>query len=270
LIKDKLIGVIRKVVKKFTIIAVLLWVVGACLKQPENSVVPHIELQSIVTKGEFASTGNADTLIVTIKFTDGDGDLGVNGGETAIYSSATDSVDLNLTYYYVYDSAKNTFWYPVHYPNLKLAKGYHYVNYASRRKIHNHPFDTLPALSCAAWENYQGTPADTLYAITNQLYFNFFLYLYTKNADGTYTYVDPVTYFSFANGCNKNLFNSRFPVLSSDLGKQSSLDGTITYKYQSKGLYLQFHGKTLKIKVFIYDRAFHKSNLIESDDFTLK
>jgi hypothetical protein len=93
--------------------------------------------------------------------------------------------------------------------------------------------------------------------------------LYIKNPDGTYTYFDPTTLYPLAQ-CTPNFFNGRFPILSSDLGKKSSLDGTITYKYQSAALYFLFHGKTLKIKAYILDRAFHKSNVVESGDFVIK
>jgi hypothetical protein len=94
--------------------------------------------------------------------------------------------------------------------------------------------------------------------------------VFIKNPDGkTYTHVDPVTYFSFEQ-CAPNFFNGRFPVLSSDLGKKSSLDGTIIYKYSSAGIYAQFHGKTIKVNVYILDRAFHQSNSVESDDIIIK
>ncbi len=242
---------------------ILVWVVGACLKQPENSVIPTITLQSVNFKHVFPVA--ADTLIVTLKFTDGDGDLGINGDETAIYTSASDSTDINSPFYYVYDSAKNTVWYYVHEPNVSLPKGYHYVNYASHRNIHTHPFDTLPsAPTCANWE-FRASPADTLYIQDNPYNNNFFMDVYIKNPSGTYTYFDITTLYPLAE-CTPNAFNGRFPILSSDLGKKSSLDGTITYKYQSAGLYLHFEGETLKIKVYILDRAFHKSNVVESGD----
>jgi hypothetical protein len=212
-----------------------------------------------------------DTLIVTVTFKDGDGDLGVNGDETAIYTSPADSTDLRTPYYYYYDSAKNTIWYPTHDPNMVFSqKGRHYVNYASYRKIRTFPFDTLSAtVNCANWE-FRSNPADTLCIRNNPYSNNFFMDVFTKNPDGkTYTHVDPVTYFSFEE-CQPNFFNGTFPVLSSDLGKTNPLDGTIIYKYISAGIYIQFRGKTLKVKVYILDRAFHQSNSVESDDIIIK
>jgi len=249
---------------------ILTWVVGACLKQPENSIIPQISMQSIVFKKEFVVSGKPDTLIITLKFTDGDGDLGINADETAIYRSPTDSTDINTPYYFVYDSSKNTVWYYTHGNNVTLPKGYKYVNYASYRTIHTVPFDTLPGnLSCKNWE-LRATPADTLYIQANPYNNNIFVDIYIKNPSGSYTYFDPNNIYPFGNLCVTNFFNGRFPILSSDLGKKSSLEGTITYKIQSAGLYIFLHGQTVKVKTYILDRAFHKSNVAESDDFIIQ
>ena len=247
----------------------LMWVVGACLKPPENSVTPHIELQSVDFKNEYLSTKNPDTLIITLKFTDGDGDLGINGDDTVIFVNSTEYVDINTPYYFAYDSSKNAVWYYTHGNNVRLPKGYKYVNYASYRTIHTLPFDTLPGgLTCKDWE-YRAAPADTLYIQSNPYNNNIFVDLYMKNADGSYAYFDPTNIYPFGNLCVTNFFNGRFPVLSSDLGKKSSLEGTITYKIQSAALYIFLKGQTIKLKVSILDRAFHKSNLVESEDFVI-
>jgi hypothetical protein len=254
-------------IRNFGFSLILMWCIGGCLKQPENSIIPSIQFQSVSFKHEMPKA--ADTLIITLKFTDGDGDLGVNGDETAIYTSPSDSTDITTPFYYIYDSAKNTTWYYSHYNNITLPKGYKYVNYASYRTIHTLPFDTLPGtLNCKNWE-LRVSPADTLYIQQNPYAYNLFMDVYTKNPDGSYTLFDPSIYFTSLTQCSSNVFDGRFPILSSDLGKKSSLDGTITYKYQSAALYLLFHSKTLKIKVYILDRAFHKSNVAESDDFTI-
>jgi len=257
-------------IRNFMVILLLMWIVDACLKQPENSIIPQISLQSIDFKKEFIVNGNPDTLIIVIKFTDGDGDLGLNTDETAIYNG-TDSVDINTPFYYVYDSSKNSIWYYTHSKKLTLPKGYRYVNYASYRTIHTLPFDTLPGnVTCKNWE-IQSAPADTLYIQTNPYNNNFFVDLYSKNSDGTYTFIDSTDPNRFpGNLCSTNFFNSRFPILSSDLGKKSSLDGTITYKYQSAAFYYLFHGQTMQAHIYILDRALHKSNLIVSDDFVIK
>jgi len=98
---------------------------------------------------------------------------------------------------------KIPFGYYTHKNNLALPKGYHYVNYASHRKIHTHPFDTLPgAVNCKNWE-FRASPADTLYIQNNPYNNNFFMDLYIKNPDGTYTYFDPTTLYPLAQ-CTPN------------------------------------------------------------------
>jgi len=254
-------------IRNFTLILILTWVVGACLKQPENSIVPQIQLQSLLFKHEFPVA--SDTLIITVKFTDGDGDLGINGDETAIYRSAVDSTDINTPFYYVYDSTKKLCGGSIcltHKNSYTLPAGAHYVNYKMKRTIPS--ADTLPSLSCKNWE-LRASPADTLYIQTNPYNNNIFVDIYTKDGSGSYTYFDPNNVYPFGNLCVTNFFNGRFPILSSDLGKKSSLDGTITYKIQSAGLYIFLHGKTIKVKTYILDREFHKSNIAESDDFNI-
>ena len=75
----------------------------------------------------------------------------------------------------------------------------------------------------------------------------------------------------FARGKQVGVFrNGRFKVLSSDLGRISPLEGNLTYTIQSTALYLFLQGKTLKLKSYILDRALHKSNVIESEDFAIR
>src|SRR6478609_8871890 len=98
LIKDKLMRWIRN----FTVILVLVWLVGGCLKQPENSIIPQIDFQNFSFKK--GNSVSFDTLTIALKFDDGDGDLGIdiNRNETAIYTSPTDSTDINTPYYFAY------------------------------------------------------------------------------------------------------------------------------------------------------------------------
>ncbi len=255
-------------IRNFAVILILMWVVGACLKPPENSIIPQIQIQNVVFKKGNLNAHIDDSLTITLTFKDGDGDLGINTDETAIYTSPTDSTDINTPYYFVYDSAANSIWYYTHSGSIVLPKGYHYVNYASHRNIHTPPFDTLPStLTCKYWEIPQSRP-DTLYRQTNPYNSNFFMDFYTKNQDGSYTYFDLNSDSYAISGCLVTI--NRFPILSSDLGKKSPLDGTITYKYTSVAIYLLFHNQTLKVKIYIMDRAFHKSNISESEDFVVK
>src|SRR3979490_880051 len=61
---------------------------NACFKAPEFSIVPEIEYNDIIfRKGATPIKGEptpADTLILTINFKDGGGDLGLDATETGI------------------------------------------------------------------------------------------------------------------------------------------------------------------------------------------
>jgi hypothetical protein len=60
-----------------------------------------------------------------------------------------------------------------------------------------------------------------------------------------------------------------FPNLSTDEGKKSPLDGTLKYSINSFALKSTFSIKILKIQIYITDRAFHRSNVVEKEGFTL-
>lgn len=254
-------------IKKFIAILILMWITGSCYKPSEDSIIPQIQLQGIDFKHEFPT--NPDVLTLTLKFKDGDGDLGINGDETEIYTSPTETKDISTPTYYYYQLSKINTWFTTHKSNEVLKSGYEYVTYASHRKIHSLPFDTLPELNCKNWE-LRLNPVDTFYIQQNPYANNIFVYLYIKNQNGSYIYFDPADLYPFGDRCVTNFFHGRFEVLSSDPGRKSPLEGTITYRIQSSALYLNLHGKTVKLKIHILDRAFHKSNLIESDDFVIR
>jgi hypothetical protein len=152
---------------------------------------------------------------------------------------------------------------------VPLQPGYKWINYNTKKTVPQ--FDTLPAINCSNWEqvnNTSGIVTDTLYITQNEKAYNINVLLFIKNSSGVYQPFDPNAYFQFP-GCNPNLLRGTFKDLSSDRGKNSPIEGTFRYNVQSAALNLLFAGKTLKIQVYIMDRALHKSNVIEKSDFTL-
>ncbi len=275
-------------IRNFGASLILMGVIGACLKQPELSVIPKISIQSAsFVKGSTSTT--SDTIIMVLNFADGDGDLGLNQDETAIYLSSTDSIDVNSTpFYFVYDSTQPTpsTFYVTHNNSLTTADfvkdqlpGGHYVDFASVRKHKTtQAFDTLPALACKSWEIRQATQVapivskDTLYIQNNPNGNNIFAAIYyTPNLSQPFKLFDFNAYFNqtFSSDCVENFSNGRFPVLSSNLGSNSPLQGTLTWKFQSDGLYAIFHGTTIKLTIYITDRALHKSNVVTSNDIVI-
>lgn len=85
--------------KKFRFLGtlvVLFWVLQSCYKEPEFDAVPEISFQSIrreIRVDQFTGA-NKDSVIISLGFRDGDGDLGLNESEKAL-------AEARLNYNYV-------------------------------------------------------------------------------------------------------------------------------------------------------------------------
>lgn len=251
-----------KWIKNLVIGVSLMAIVGACLKQPEYSVIPEITFNQIYfVKGDLTK-GVSDSLVLKFDFKDGDGDLGVGSLDSS------SSLNYFNPWYYAYRTTD----FQIGYTNdrtITLPTGYKWINYQVKKKVAQ--FDTLPDINCSNWEqinNTSGSVSDTLYITQNAKAYNINVDLYTKDGSGQYVKFNPATYFTFP-GCNPNLFRGTFKDLSSDRGKNSPIEGTFRYNIQSAALNLIFGSKTLMIRVYILDRQFHQSNVIEYKDFRL-
>jgi hypothetical protein len=254
-------------IRNFSVLVVLILLVDSCLKQPEYSVVPEINLVDLTFKPGDHKNLIADTLKITIHFQDGDGDLGIGASDSS-------SLNFQSPWYYAYDTVNFDIGYTSD-KNLTLPGAFKFINYKARKLPQ---FDTIPSLDCANWEELLATNGsgqtsvkDTIYVRQNTRAFNIFVDVYEKNtADGTYTLFDPATYSGFPfPSCNVNFFRATFPNLSTDEGKKSPLDGTLKYGFASFTLPGIFSIKTLQLQIHITDRAFNKSNVIITKDFTL-
>jgi hypothetical protein len=126
----------------------------------------------------------------------------------------------------------------------------------------------LPPLVCGSWEQLRDKdshPIDTVYTKQNARAYNVTVDVYAKNSSGDYVPYSPANY-DFTN-CSYNLFRSTFPDLSN--GRQTALDGVITFRITSYSLQAFFNTQTLKMDITINDRAFHYSNTVEKKDFKL-
>jgi hypothetical protein len=235
-------------------------ILTACFEPPAFSVIPSIEYRSIIFK-DIADPSLADSLILTLGFKDGDGDLGIDPSET--------HEPYNDKYYYAFTDATLTKSIPVSVLNPNFT----YITYKTQRNNHNqHVNDTLPSFSnpanCLNWEiRTLNSKIDTFYFQINLHHYNIFVRYFIKNTDGSYKEFDWQKEFPYPN-CGIP-FHGRFPILSKDLSRKVPLDGTIRYGMTSTGFLILFSIKTLKLKVTIEDRLFHKSDTISTPDFTL-
>jgi hypothetical protein len=222
-------------------------VIFSCFDPPQYSPVPSIDLASLKFK-EVGGVSEPDSIIISLNFKDGDGDLGLD---------ASSFVDQNIPYNnkYYFKFSDDTF-----------------LNYKAKRTNPN--YDTLPAFvkpyNCINWEIFTENQVvkDTIYFELNPDHYNIFVDFLVKNSDGSFTEFDWRKEFAYPN-CGIP-FDGRFPILSKDLSQKSPLEGEIRYGMVSTGFKILFSIKTLKLRIKIQDRALNKSNEIETPEFTLQ
>src|SRR5690606_28240519 len=61
----------------------------SCVKPPDYPIEPVIEFERMSRNTMFQGNTNTDSVVVTISFTDGDGDLGSNDGTMGIFLKDT-------------------------------------------------------------------------------------------------------------------------------------------------------------------------------------
>lgn len=218
---------------------VFMAIVDSCFSPPIYSIVPEIEFDNIYYGKAKAGVG-LDSIVISLKFKDGDGDLGLNTTEA-------DTV-FRLQSYFTFQGALVTYKIKRQNPSLGLP-------------------DFVTPFSCTNWDvrkNNSGVVLDTLYTVYNPNYYNIFVDFYVNDIR-----FDPATYFTYP-GCSIGGYNGRFPVLSVDIGKKSPLDGKITYSLKGVAFDFLFSINQLKLKIRIQDRALHKSNEITTPAFTLQ
>lgn len=220
----------------------------SCFDPPEYPVVPEIEFENIVFK-DIPDPSEPDSLLLFIKFRDGDGNLGLEPNETGCYLSGNDTICFNEKFFYrsVIDGRP--------------------LNYAEKRT--NPDFADLPdyvkPFDCINWEivyDNAGLPTDTVYFELNPNHYNIFIDFLVKQADGSFEEFDWREEFC-------TTYDGRFPILAKDknLSVAGPIEGTLRYAMLSTGFKFQFSIKTLKLRVQIQDRLLNKSNIIETPEF---
>lgn len=259
--------------------------ISSCFEPPEYPFEPEITFRSIKYV-EVADLPNgesmADSLILTIRFRDGDGNLGLTSTERR--------PPYNDRWYYVREplnlddkifpencrtyAAQHRCWFvPVPRPEY-MAEFNKYIDYSSKR-ANVAPYDTLKPFikpyNCENWEVIRDDDdkiVDTLYFTLNKHYSNIFVEFQTKNGDNTYTPFDWGSFLTYPS-CEVQGFNGRFPLLNNP-SDATPLEGDIKYAMPSPFFRIIFGAKTLRLRVYIEDRALNKSNEIFTDDFNFQ
>jgi len=259
----------RKTIIQLICLAVIFIAIG-CVDVPEFPEEPTISFNKVEFKfidDPSTSDSEYDSLEITINFMDGNGDLGIDADD--LYPPFNDS------YYF---------------PNLILnPDSARLITYSDRKLIE---YDTLPEFNadteCTSWfivrqnaqnsqlfleidgvyyfdeiKNYIG---DTLYFQRNKYHNNFYIDIYEKQGDEFALYDFP------APGCEIP-YNGRFPTKINPGGPNNSraLEGTLKRTIgMNPAFWFGSHNDILMLEIYIYDRAFNKSNVIRSPEFRLE
>ncbi|MEI9920280.1 MAG: hypothetical protein WDO14_16010 [Bacteroidota bacterium] len=263
-------------------------IISSCFNPPEYPDTPEIVFKSVdFVKGGTTADGTpaADSVILKLSFKDGDGDIGIAADE--IYPPFNDR------WYYTKSRLGPDFTRPPGYD----CSGYigkcdylttldelpKYVDYADRTKTPG--YDTLKPFikpfNCTNWEvvsyDQDNDPTtapvilDTLFFVLNPHYNNLFVEFQVKTDDpaNPFETFDEDTFFNYPS-CGIRTFYGRIPILSENLSRSTPLEGEIRYAIQSRFFTTIFGAKTLRLRVYIEDRALNASNVVFTREFNLR
>lgn len=267
-----------KLIKNFSWTILLMWMVGACLAPPDYPITPQISIvNEELSFGK--NPAGLDSLEIVLNFTDGDGDLGLP-------TTIGDAKDDQVYYYFIKPSGeielstldKSNINYKFKRLNPKYELPDRIVPSSLERPYLNKPDRTkkLPNFespySCNSWEvkKKSNGDLDTIYFERNANSFNVFVDYFIRNDnDNKFKEFKIDSVFTYPRCGDISLNGARMPILSKDPSKKAPLDGKIRFWIRSFGFEASFGAKTIKIQVSIQDRALHRSNIVESKEFSL-
>lgn len=264
-------------------------VMGACFDPPEFPIVPVIDFESIYFK-EASGVGVKDSLVVTISFRDGDGDLGLSSTEIeppyhdVNYFLANNGELSQVEKFSPYNNLPQFLKVPSGSAGkLVTVRTAEDPAYSGKLPSFNDPYSctffTYTSLYVseedkAIFENtdinidsiYKSDRfpdvyvlLDTFYYQRNPNYANIEVEFLVKEG-GEYVVFDWEKEF-----CTIS-FNQRFPRLSE---KEGPLEGDLQYAMVTSGIRSIFSIKPMKLRIKIRDRALNTSNIVETPEFTL-
>jgi len=204
-------------------------VIIGCERPPELPNTPIINFESV----RFATgTNGFDSLIVSIGFEDGNGDLGLEGSENA---PPYQPLDFPL-------NAQDDF---IFFGDPEAPTEFHVCDFV----IQDVTDDEI---------------LDTVYVEINQNSFNIEVDFFLKQ-DGIYDEFDWRREFGQFSCIT---FDGRYPLLNT-AEFDRPLAGSLSYSMVSSGFLPLFGNDTLQLRIQIKDRALNISNTVESKDFVV-
>ena len=289
-----------KIIKGIAIFSIFITLFGSCFDQPEFPNVPEIEIESYKFKP--GVSGDPDSLIVSIKFKDGNGDLGFSAVDTRDISDP-----YNAMYYFLENGngglEKVTTKSPA--PSLPTlltpaTQSGKLIRYRTRKNPeysflppYTHPYsctsyvydsiyveEGFKSIFDASYNvkdtfkilNYPEINTsttvymliDTFYYEPNPNHYNIEVDFMVKRDNPATSEVEFEEFDWRENYCST--YDGRFPRLTEN---SRPVEGTLKYAMNSTGFYILFRQETLKLRIQIKDRALNKSNITETAEFKL-
>ena len=269
-------------------ILVLVSIIQGCYDIPTFSDVPSISFNKV----EFFDVNSGqDSLLITINFADGDGDIGLNDDYNYLdaFQSNEYLIDGNDGYIdiseideliTIKDVGKDIAPLYEHFNTGSKSKStlttippfdppYQYTNWLINPKITLIDLDTV--FSGGNWQIRQRyievQMSDTVFFMLNENHFNFFVDFYYKDSPtDEFKKFNWVTDITFPPGQPPH---GRVPILHNP-NEEGIIEGTIKYGFVSSGLLNLFEDKILKLQIRIQDRALNSSQTVETPEFTLR
>ena len=240
---------------KYTYLIFIFLIVFSCDQNENISVIPTITFESLEYK-KSPNNISQDSLILTINFIDGDGDLGLSNDEINFPYHPYNAIIDDDFVWVTYGSQDITTPFYVYQPD---GSYYFYSDDDDRTPFNcsDYIIDTVNTT----------TVLDTFYIQKNENNKNIFIEFYKKNGN-EFEFIDWTRIFDQEFGCGIN-FDSRFPRLNIGSSSQS-LNGKLRYGMVSYGFNSVLSNDIFKIKVKIKDRNLNTSNIAESPEVTLE
>ena len=227
----------------------------SCIEDNNVSDIPSISYESLEFK-KSDNSFNQDSLIITINFIDGDGNLGLSNDENNYpYHPYNAIIDQEFNWITL---GSNNVTPPLY---IYEPNGVYYL-YSNE--------DNRPSYNC---EDYiidtvnTTNKLDTFYIQKNENNKNIFIEFYKKE-NNEFVLIDWKRIFDEEYGCGID-FNSRFPPLNISNSSQL-LSGKLRYGMVSYGFEMILKNDIFKLKILIKDRELNTSNIIETPEVTLE
>ena len=227
----------------------------SCIEDNNVSDIPSISYESLEFK-KSDNSFNQDSLIITINFIDGDGNLGLSNDENNYpYHPYNAIIDQEFNWITL---GSNNVTPPLY---IYEPNGVYYL-YSNE--------DNRPSYNCEDYiiDTVNSTnKLDTFYIQKNENNKNIFIDFYKKE-NNEIEIIDWKRIFDEEYGCGID-FNSRFPPLNISNSSQL-LSGKLRYGMVSYGFEMILKNDIFKLKIHIKDRELNTSNIIETPEVTLE